>query len=217
MEQQGICVKPIVDSIATDCNLPAPILADYKQWKSEKWLEELEVDDGGTFKGSSCFIPAPFLCCVLINAGKNDPLELIPMVIHAGEEFNRENATLDKDYERAVDNVEFFVDWLWGISKNNVGVTNFIIWAGDAETSKELDQHHKDWIMGSTNTVDNSQPLTSDSTDVLRQLTEGISAKMKWLKRQISWQGKNLTERNKIMTRRRIEYRSCILLFLTCC
>ena len=31
MEQQGICVKPIVDSIATDCNLPAPILADYKQ------------------------------------------------------------------------------------------------------------------------------------------------------------------------------------------
>ena len=28
--------------------------------------------------------------------------------------------------------------------------------------------------MGSTNTVENSQPLTLDSTDVLRQLTEGI-------------------------------------------
>ena len=49
------------------------------------------------------------------------------MVIHDGEEFDRENATLDKDYERAIDHVEFFVDCLWGISKNKVGVTNFLI------------------------------------------------------------------------------------------
>ena len=97
------------------------------------------------------------------------------MVIHAGEEFDRENTTLDKDYERAINHVEFFVDWLWGISKNKVGVTNFLIRAGDAETSKYSDQRHKDCIMGSTNTVENAQPSTSDSTDVLRQLTEGIS------------------------------------------
>ena len=58
------------------------------------------------------------------------------MLIHAGEEFDRENDTLDKDYERAVNRVEFFVDWLWGISKNKVGVTNFLIRAGDTETSK---------------------------------------------------------------------------------
>ena len=41
-----------------------------------------------------------------------DPLELIPMVIHAGKEFDRENATLNEDYERAINHVEFFVDWL---------------------------------------------------------------------------------------------------------
>ena len=52
-------------------------------------MEELEVDDGGTFKGSSCFISATLLRYVLINAGTNDPLELIPMVIHDGEEFYR--------------------------------------------------------------------------------------------------------------------------------
>ena len=97
------------------------------------------------------------------------------MVIHAGEEFNRENAILDEDYERAVDHVEFFIDWLCDISKNKVEVTNFLIWAGDAETSNYSDQRHKDCIMGSTNTVENTQPSTSDSTDVLRQLTEGIS------------------------------------------
>ena len=77
-----------------------------------------------------------FICCVLINAGTNDPLELIPMVIHAGEEFDRENNTLDQDYERAFEHVELFVDWLWGISKNKVEVTNFLIRAGGDETSK---------------------------------------------------------------------------------
>ena len=61
MEQQGICVELIPDSVATDCNFPAPSLADYKRCQSKKELEELEVDDGGTFNGSSCFIPAPFL------------------------------------------------------------------------------------------------------------------------------------------------------------
>ena len=58
------------------------------------------------------------------------------MVIHAGEEFDRENATLDESYERYINDVEFLVDWLWGISKHKVGETNFLIQAGDAETSK---------------------------------------------------------------------------------
>ena len=74
MEQQGICVELITYYVATDCNFPAPSFADYKKLQSNKELEELEVDDGGTFKGSSCFIPSPFLHCVLINAGTNDPL-----------------------------------------------------------------------------------------------------------------------------------------------
>ena len=56
------------------------------------------------------------------------------MVTHTGEEFDRENATLYKDYERAVNHVESFVDWIWGISKNKVGVTNLLIWVVDAKT-----------------------------------------------------------------------------------
>ena len=56
-----------------------------------------------------------------------------------------------------------------------MGVTKFLIRAGDAKTSKYSDQRHEYCIMGSTNTVENAQPLTSDSTDVLCQLTEGIS------------------------------------------
>ena len=90
-------------------------------------MEKLEVDYDRTFKVSSFFIPTPSICSVFINARTNNPLEYIPMVIHSGEEFYWENATLDKDYERAIDHVELFVDWLWGISKNKVGETNFLI------------------------------------------------------------------------------------------
>ena len=48
-------------------------------------------------------------------------------------------------------------------------------------------------------------------------LRKAFHAKMKGLKRQISWQGNNLTERKKRMMRIKIECRSCIPLFLTCC
>ena len=34
MEQQVICVELITDSVATDCNFPAPSLADYKKCQS---------------------------------------------------------------------------------------------------------------------------------------------------------------------------------------
>ena len=40
--------------------------------------------------------------------------------------------------------------------------------------------------MGSTNTAENAQPSTLDSTDVLRQLTEGIS-----------WQNERIEDTNK--------------------
>ena len=99
------------------------------------------------------------------------------MLIHDGEEFDRENVTLDKDYERAVDHIEFFVDFYLGYLKEQGGGTNFLIRAGDAKTSKYSDQRHKDCIMGYTNTAENAQPSTLDSTDVLRQLTESISLK----------------------------------------
>ena len=130
------------------------------------------------------------------------------MVIHAGEEFNRENATLDKDYERAVDHVEFFIDWLLGISKNKAGVTNFLIQAGDAKTSKYSDQRHKDCIIGSTNTVGNSQPSTSDSPDVLRQLTEGVSCQNERIEEKNKLARQEFDRKKKRMMRRKIECQS---------
>ena len=73
-------------------------------------MVELGLENGVTFKGTPCFIKNLFLRFVLINVSTNDPIELIPMVIRAGEEFDRGNATLDEDYEKTVNHVEFLVD-----------------------------------------------------------------------------------------------------------
>ena len=64
---------------------------------------------------------APLLRAAVLHAGTNEPLELIPAVIHAVEEFNRENAILDEDYESAVNHAKVFSDWLWGVFKNKWG------------------------------------------------------------------------------------------------
>ena len=64
---------------------------------------------------------APFLRAAVLHAGTSEPLELIPAVIHAAEEFDRENAAQDEDYESAVEHAKVFSDWLWGVFKEEVG------------------------------------------------------------------------------------------------
>ena len=55
----------------------------------------------------------PFLSTAVLHEDTNEPLELILAVIHAAEEFDRENAILYEDYESTVDHAEVFSDWLW--------------------------------------------------------------------------------------------------------
>ena len=90
MEHQGICVELVETSMISDCAFDAPSLEAYKKCQTPKELGELEPDGRGVFGGSPVFIMAPFLRAAVLHAGKNEPLELIPAVIHAAEEFNRE-------------------------------------------------------------------------------------------------------------------------------
>ena len=78
---------------------------------------------------------APFLNAAVLHSGINEPLELILAIIHAAEEFERENKILDEDYENTVDHAEVFSDWLWGVFKKEVGETKFLLRVGDAEVS----------------------------------------------------------------------------------
>ena len=75
-------------SIISDCAFDAPSLEAYKKCQTPKELEELKPDGGGDFGGSPAFIMAPFLSYAVLHAGTNEPLELIPAVIHATEEFD---------------------------------------------------------------------------------------------------------------------------------
>ena len=127
MEHQGICVEFIETSMVSDCTFDAPSLEAYKNCTTSEELGALIPDGGGAFGGSPVFVMAPFLRAAVLHAGTSEPLELIPAVIHAAEEFDRENAVQDEDYESAVEHAEVFSDWLWGVSKKEVGETKFLL------------------------------------------------------------------------------------------
>ena len=117
----------MTSSALADCNFDAPSLTAYKNCKDAKELANLATDGDDTFKGSSMFVLAPFARDAVIGADTNDPLKLIPIVIHAGEQFDRDNAILDDNYERGVDHAEVFADWLWGAYQKKVPEARFVL------------------------------------------------------------------------------------------
>ena len=88
MGNQGIFVELDANTMVSDLTFNAPSLEAYKGCESNKEFESLIPDGGGSFEGSAAFIMAPFLRMAVLQAEMNDPLELIPIVIHAAEEFD---------------------------------------------------------------------------------------------------------------------------------
>ena len=117
MDNQGICVDLVESSMVSDFLFYAPSLEAYRRCQTDEKLGELEPDDGGAVGGSLAFIIALILRAAVLHARTNNPLNLIPDVIHAAEEFDRDNAILDEDYRSTVDHDEVFSDWLWGVFK----------------------------------------------------------------------------------------------------
>ena len=117
----------------------------------------------------------PFLSTAVLHEETNEPLELILAVIHAAEEFDRENAILDENYESAVNHAEVFSDWMWGVFKKEVRETKFLLRVGDAEVSGYSKKRHQECIMGSTKDIEGAHPSALDSADIMQQLTAGIS------------------------------------------
>lgn len=110
IDQLTTCVELMASLALADCNYYAPSLKAYKKFKEAKELANLPTNENATFKGLSMFIVAPFVRDAVIGAGTKDPLELIPNIIHAGEQFDRDNATLDESYDKGVDHSEMFVE-----------------------------------------------------------------------------------------------------------
>ena len=108
MDNQGIFVELVESSMVSDCVFDAPSLESYRRFQTAEKFGELKPYGRGAFRGSPAFIMAPFLLSGVLHAVTNEPMELIPAVIHAAEEFDRENAILDEEYESAVDHAEVF-------------------------------------------------------------------------------------------------------------
>ena len=85
----------VESSMVSDCVFDAPGLEAYIRCQTAEEIGELNPDGGGAFGGSPAFIMDPFLLTAVLHAETNEPLELTQAVIHAAEEFDRENAILD--------------------------------------------------------------------------------------------------------------------------
>ena len=179
MDNQGICVELVESSMVSDCVLDAPSLGAYRRCQTAEYLGEIEPDGGGAFGGSPAFIMAPFLRAAVLHAGTNETLDLIPAVIHAAEKFDRENAILDEDYESAVNHAQMFSDWLWGVFKEEVGETEFLLQVKDGEVSGYSKKRHQECIMFSTNDIEGAQPSALDSVEIMQQLPAGTSRQNK--------------------------------------
>ena len=122
----------------------------------------------------------------MINSGTNNPIELTPVVIHAGEEFNRENATLDDDCERAIDHVEFFGYWLWVVSNNKVGkpISSFKQEMPKLQNTRINATEILSWDLPIRRRMPNHRHRIQ--LMFCASLRKAFTAKMKVLKRQIS-------------------------------
>ena len=56
-----------------------------------------------------------------------------------------------------------------------MGETKFLLRVGDAEVSGYSNKRHQECIMGSTKDIEGAQPSSLDSSDIMHQLTAGIS------------------------------------------
>ena len=175
MDQLTSCVETMTSSALADCNFDAPSLTAYKKCKDTKELANLTTDGDGTFKGSSMFILAPFVRDAVVGADTNDPLKLIPIVIHAGEQFDKDNAVLDDNYERGIDHAEVLADWLWGAYQKKVPETRFVLRQNDGELMQHAEKRNRECIVPSLRDAEGAPLSSRDTNDVLAQLAAGIS------------------------------------------
>ena len=66
----------------------------------------------GMHDASNIFMTAPWLLQVLNDAGTNDPLSLIPIVLEAAKLYNEEHKRCDENYQRARDHAEAAANFL---------------------------------------------------------------------------------------------------------
>jgi len=173
-------------SMGVPVKAKGPAYKNLEACESTEDLRELMGDTkGGTHHGSNFFLLAPWAVesvndAMAADPGNNNPLELILKVIKDGLEFDKENAKLDEDYQRARDHAEAFSRFLWLMSLDKIPEIKFLIPPDNDDLINYLSERKRKCIALPAVTANLNDSVDLDSNlsnqnDVLKQLAASIS------------------------------------------
>ena len=171
---QSIAVIVDSESLVNACIFKGPKAEEVSSCKSLEEISELEVPRTGAtnFKGSACFVLAPFLRDAILAADTNDPNELILVALKAASDFNSLHDGDEEFGDGSIHSNDFSL-WAWGVSNGHITETKLMIRPNDSELSMHQFRRQSECIQLSGSSLNT---LTSKSNDeILNQLQVSIS------------------------------------------
>ena len=129
------------------------------------------------YHGSNLFLLAPWAVesvndALVADPNNKDPLNLILKVRKDGLEFDKNNAELDEDYQRARDHAEEFSRFLWLMSSGKIPEIKFIIPPDKDEPNNYISKRERKCIAIPSETANFNNSVGSNTgikNDVLKQ------------------------------------------------
>jgi hypothetical protein len=95
------------------------------------------------YPGATSFFPAPWLLNAVVEALSSDPFILIAKAIEGAQAFDQDHNS-DKEYiTLAVDHVDDFIFWAWGVGASRVSKTKFAIDPNNNDLCHFHIEHHQ--------------------------------------------------------------------------
>ena len=105
----------------------APGIEKFQKCESNEERPALTGVSKGMHDASNIFLTAPWLVQALNNAGTNEPLFLIPIVLEAAKPYDKKHKRCDEDYQRARDHAEAAANFLWLIGVGKITPLKFAV------------------------------------------------------------------------------------------
>ena len=112
----------------------------------------------------------------LNNAGTNDPLSLLPIVLEAAKLYGEEQKRCDEDYQRARGHAEAAANFLWLISAGKITPLKFAVRPDDEELQQYFASRIKECPKVPMAPTDHAPADNSNyQNDILKQLSSNLS------------------------------------------
>lgn len=107
-----------------------------------------EDEDTITFRGSTTFLPPPWLLDTIFEARSDDPLELILAAKAGATAFNEKQLATDPTYISATDiTLNEFAMWAWAVKKKEIAPTSYYLDPNDEAMENHQYLRHQQCIL----------------------------------------------------------------------